>query len=97
MWFRSPACQMVFIRIWGFELITDYRVVDLGSSVIDPEDHVITGVNSPEAAAELALGVKLTRSGRKSELRARVYFQSSGGALNMVRLYNLVADSLQSN
>lgn len=88
MWVCCPACQKVLITIWGFELPTDYRVVDLGSSVIDPEDQIITGVSTPEAAAELALGVKLVRSGNKPNLRARVYFhQTPGGPLTMVRLY----------
>lgn len=92
MQFCCPACQKVLITIWGFELPTDYRVVDLGSSVIDPDDQIITGVSTPEAAAELALGVKLVRSGRKSELRARVYFQASGQPLTMVRLYTPVLE-----
>lgn len=73
----------------------EYRVVDLATSVIDPGTRIVTSVSSPEAAAELALGVKLVRSGRKTDLRARVYFQHSGDHLTMVRLYTQVADRSQ--
>lgn len=71
---------------------TEYRVVDLGPAAIDPEERIVTGVNSPEAAAELALGVKLVRSGRKTDLRARVYFRPTGAPLSMVRLYTQAID-----
>jgi len=67
--------------------MTEYRVVDLATQVVDPEELIITGVSTPEAAAKVALGVDLYRSGRKEDLRARVYYRVSGGALSMVRLY----------
>lgn len=67
--------------------MTEYRVVDLRTEVIDPETQNITGVSTAEAAAERALGLKLFRSRRPSELRARVYFQLPNGPLTMVRLY----------
>lgn len=64
-----------------------YRVVDLASGGAEPVEHLVEGVASPEAAAEKALGIRLFRSGRKAELRARVYFQRPGTPLSMVRLY----------
>ncbi|MFK4812698.1 hypothetical protein N8A98_14755 [Devosia neptuniae] len=64
-----------------------YRVVDLASGGAEPPEHQVDGVNSPEAAAEKALGTRLFRSGRKADLRARVYFQRPGMPLSMVRLY----------
>lgn len=64
-----------------------YRVVDLASGGPDPVEHLVDGVASPEAAAEKALGTRLFRSGRKPELRARVYFQRPGMPISMVRLY----------
>ncbi|KFC61782.1 hypothetical protein FF80_03979 [Devosia sp. LC5] len=64
-----------------------YRVVDLASGGPEPLEHEVDGVNSPEAAAEKVLGTKLFRSGRKADLRARVYFQRPGMPLSMVRLY----------
>lgn len=64
----------------------DYRVIDLQSEIIDPVPRIVQAT-SPEAAAELALGVRLVRSGARRELRARVYWQQSGGVTNMVRLY----------
>lgn len=84
---RASAAEKSSVGWQGFETMTEYRVVDLGTSVIDPEDRIITGVTTAEAAAEAALGLKLVRSGRKADLRARVYFQMPGGPLNMVRLY----------
>lgn len=64
-----------------------YRVIDLASGGAEPVEHVVDGVATPEAAAEKALGARLFRSGRKPELRARVYFQRPGMPLSMVRLY----------
>lgn len=76
--------------------MTEYRVVDLGASVVDPKERIVTGVSTAEAAAELALGVKLVRSGHKANLRARVYYQPPGSPLTMVRLYTQAIDRSRS-
>jgi len=72
----------------------EYRIVDLLNSVIDPHA-IVVNAPTPEKAAELALGVSLTRSGARRNLRARVYSQGIG-ALNMVRLYGGVSDQVSS-
>lgn len=69
------------------------RVVELINAVIDP-DSIIIEAQTPEKAAEIALGVSLTRSGALRNLRARVYSQRVGEPMNMVRLYGLVADQV---
>ena len=69
-----------------------YRVVDVGSNVIESEHRIVIGVNSAEAAAKSALGVSLFRSGSKADLRARVYYQSPGQPMTMVRLYTKAID-----
>jgi len=61
-----------------------FRVVDLRSMTITPEYNVEE--NSPERAAEIALGMRVFRSGDRRNLVCRVYWQSRHG-LNMVRLY----------
>lgn len=65
----------------------EFRVVDMQVERIVAQDLVVTA-SSPEAAAKLALGMDLVRSGAKRDLRARVYFQHPGQALSMVRLYS---------
>ena len=64
----------------------EYRVIDLQTEVIDPNPPVVKAA-TPEKAAEIALGVQLTRSGGRNDLRARVYFQTPGQPVSMVRLY----------
>ncbi|WP_108459205.1 hypothetical protein [Devosia naphthalenivorans] len=64
-----------------------YRVIDVRETLIDPLDILIEGVRSPEEAARQALGIDVVRSGAKQNLVARVYWQSVGQPVNMVRLY----------
>jgi hypothetical protein len=69
-----------------------YRIVDCRSTIINPGEIVISRASSPEDAAFKALGETLVRSGRRSDLRARVYFQRSNQPLTMVRLYAKTID-----
>lgn len=69
--------------------MTEYRVIDLRSAVIEPEA-VLVDATSPENAAETILGIKLVRSGAKAQLCARVYWQNPSQPTNMVRLYSEV-------
>ncbi|MDP2782006.1 MULTISPECIES: hypothetical protein, partial [Devosia] len=69
-------------------MIVQYRVVDLTTDEIRPDIHVTSWC--PEAAAEIALGLKLVRSGNKPNLAARVYCQGKDGMVSMVRLYRTV-------
>lgn len=68
-----------------------FRVIDLQGGTIDPEPKIVAA-QSPERAAEQALGVSLVRSGARQDLRARVYYQHPDQPMNMVRLYTKVAD-----
>lgn len=73
---------------------TSYRVIDLRLAAPDPataEEIIVEGAKSPEAAARQALGVELVRSGSRKDLAARVYWQLTPEATNMVRLYTRVA------
>lgn len=72
-------------------MTSDFRVIDLQTETIDPEPKTVKAT-SPERAAELVLGQQLVRSGAKKDLRARVYFQSAGQPVSMVRLYSKVGD-----
>jgi hypothetical protein len=72
--------------------VTSYRVVDCRTNVIDPQEVVIDSAGSPEEAARKAIGEVLVRSGRRSDLRVRVYFQHPGQAISMVRLYAKAID-----
>jgi hypothetical protein len=72
-----------------------YRVIDLASSAIDPEERIVRST-SPERAVMEALGIEVVRSGSKHDLRARVYFQHPGQPLSMVRLYNKAAPRQQA-
>jgi hypothetical protein len=69
-----------------------FRVVDCRSTIIDPKEIVVARAHSPEDAAFQALGETLVRSGRRSELRARVYFQHPNQPMSMVRLYAMTMD-----
>lgn len=60
-----------------------FRVIDLGTGVIEPEASV--EANSPEETAEKALGIKAFRSGAPKHLACRVYWVTNG-TMNMVRL-----------
>jgi hypothetical protein len=64
-----------------------YRVVDVRSDIIDPQETIITGARTPEDAARQALDLDVVRSGQRKDLVARVYWQPSGQPMNMVRLY----------
>ncbi|MDB5473265.1 MAG: hypothetical protein JWP99_568, partial [Devosia sp.] len=55
---------------------------------------VIAQASSPEDAAFKAMGETLVRSGRRSDLRARVYFQHPDQPVSMVRLYAKAIDRL---
>lgn len=72
----------------------EYRVIDLSTSTIDPDERIVQ-TTSPERAVLEALGVEVVRSGPKRDLRARVYFQHPGQPVSMVRLY-LKADKSSS-
>ncbi len=61
-----------------------FRIVDMRASTIVPEAQI--EAESPEAAAQQALGMKVFRGGVTRNLVCRVYWQSRDN-LNMVRLY----------
>lgn len=65
-----------------------FRIIDLRTGVIEPEQRV--EARSPEQAAENALGIKLVRSGHARSLVCRVYWDDANNT-NMVRLYTKVA------
>nr|WP_295887978.1 hypothetical protein [uncultured Devosia sp.] len=67
-----------------------YRVVDVRSDIIDPQETTITGARTPEDAARQALDLDVVRSGQRKDLVARVYWQSPGQPMNMVRLYRRI-------
>jgi hypothetical protein len=71
-------------------MVVQYRVVDVRSD--EAEELIVTKARSPEDAAFQAIGEMLVRSGRRNELRARVYFQESHQPVTMVRLYRRVED-----
>jgi hypothetical protein len=70
-----------------------YRVVDVREN---PQGHELGNISgtSPETAAATALGVPLTRSGLRSNLAAKVYWDDGSGVTNMIRLYQRKADAL---
>ena len=72
--------------------MTNYRVVDCRTTIIDPNEIIISQASSPEEAAQKAIGETLVRSGRRSDLRARVYFQHPNQPISMVRLYAKAID-----
>lgn len=63
-----------------------FRVLDLRENPQGDEIGFVTGTN-PETAAEKLLGLPLTRSGTRSNLTAKVYWDDGSGMMNMVRLY----------
>lgn len=71
---------------------TSYRVVDKRPSASDGQEVTVDAAN-PEAAAQMVLGLDLTRAGRPSALVARVYWTNPGQPVSMVRLYARVDDS----
>ena len=75
--------------------MTSYRIVDCRADSADPQDVLVDSANSPEDAALRGLGEVLVRSGRRSDLRARVYYQHPGQAMSMVRLYTKAIDRPQ--
>jgi hypothetical protein len=72
-------------------MTTQYRVRDLREETQAPEQLIVEGVKSPEAAAKQALGIDLVRSGARKDLVAQVYWQLAPESTNMVRLYSRVA------
>lgn len=65
----------------------EYRVVDLRTEVIDPEERIVTA-SKPEEAAEMVLGEKVARGNQRfAKPIARVYYQKAGQPLTMLRLY----------
>lgn len=64
-----------------------YRVVDCRPHTDNPDGTLVTAA-TPESAALMVLKEELSRGGRPADLRARVYSQSQGGPLTMVRLYS---------
>lgn len=72
--------------------MTSYRVVDCRTDVINPQEMIIDNASSPEDAALKAVDEVLVRSGRRGDLRVRVYFQHPGQVMSMVRLYAKAID-----
>jgi hypothetical protein len=68
-------------------MLRQFRVVDLTSEEVRPD--VLVDAASPEDAVAQALGLKVARSGARSNLAARVYWQMPNSPLTMVRLYRL--------
>lgn len=68
-------------------MLRKFRVVDLTSEEVRPD--ILVDAASPEDAVAQALGLKVTRSGPRSNLAARVYWQMPNAPLTMVRLYRL--------
>lgn len=66
--------------------MTEFRVIDLRTQVIAPEQTV--QASSPEDAARIVLGIDVYRSGAKQHLVARVYWRTLTAPPNMVRLYS---------
>ncbi|MDP2779451.1 MULTISPECIES: hypothetical protein [Devosia] len=75
--------------------MTSYRIVDCRAGDSAGQEITIASAASPEDAAHKAIGETLVRSGRKSDLRVRVYYQYSGQTLSMVRLYAKAIDREQ--
>lgn len=69
-----------------------YRVVDLRADVVDPMEFNINDARSAEDAARQVLGEDVVRSGQRKDLLARVYWQTTGQPVTMVRLYRRLAD-----
>lgn len=69
-----------------------FRVIDVRSGLENALELHVAKAKSPEEAARLAIGERLVRSGRQTDLRARVYFEQDGQPTTMVRLYRRVED-----
>lgn len=63
-----------------------FRIIDLSTGRIDHAPPMLTAV-SPEAAAQQHFGFEVARSGHRNDLVARVYWESPGHPVNMIRLY----------
>lgn len=72
-----------------------FQVIDLRSELVGASES-IEGVSSPEEAAKRILGIEVFRSGRRQDLVARVYWQRTGEAKCMVRLYSKPVHEAQS-
>ena len=70
----------------------DFRVVEVVTEAGLERELVVPQARSPEAAARLAIGETLVRSGRRQDLRAKVYFQHPDQPISMVRLYRRQED-----
>lgn len=73
-------------------MTSKFRILDLHPDPNSPKELSVTGARTPEEAARLATGETLVRSGRRNDLRVRVYFQPEGQPTTMVRLYRRVGD-----
>lgn len=73
-------------------MVTQFRVIDMRAGADAPTEVIVEKARSPEEAARLATGETLVRSGRRNDLRVRVYFQQAGQPTTMVRLYQRVED-----
>jgi|TARA_R110002126_G_scaffold141936_6_gene287265 hypothetical protein len=72
--------------------VVKYRVVDCRGGETDGQEMMVDSASSPEDAARKAIDEVLVRSGRRSDLRVRVYYQYPDQALSMVRLYAKAID-----
>jgi hypothetical protein len=72
--------------------VVKYRIVDCRAGQTDGQETIVEAASSPEDAARKAIGEVLVRSGRRSDLRARVYYQYPEQPLSMVRLYAKAID-----
>ena len=72
--------------------MTSFRIIDCRSQIIEPEEIVVAQASTPEDAAFKAIGEQLVRSGRRSDLRVRVYYQHPNQPMSMVRLYAKAID-----
>ena len=69
-----------------------FRIVDVRANPQGKDLGYVTGV-TPETAAQDALGLPLTRSGVRSNLAAKVYWNDGSGVTNMIRLYSRKGDT----
>lgn len=82
-------CDKSFKEV-AIPMSKSFKVVDLGN---ENAEHLVSA-QTPEEAAQSAIGVPLTRSGTAKNLRAKVYWQTSPQQpLLVVRLYERVDQS----
>jgi hypothetical protein len=93
LWLAISARHLDDARVWvdedrspALHCGMKYRVIDLRTNLIDALE-VEVQANTPEEAAEKALGEHLVRGGKRGDIRARVYWQNAGQPMTMVRLY----------